>query len=401
MFFNRKNIQDNLGNNKLYLTSATDLRLLPQQIIYVEGVYNNRINKIIRSKYDEISSKFKFATLSTEFVYLPVIAEQLQGSFSLSYILKYYFPNVDEEKQSQITPAVFQTEFISRLLFSIFAYDNQIKPGLFHYVKKDTENLFVYEYFPFESSNKSSILRQIDYYANSISESNYRVLPSVDEENISCLSCEDLFEEKVLESCYQPEGKKEDDRYSRREHEIISNIKSAIRDLKEMGFYELLIKEIGSVLFEKDTNKMFQPSRIFMDDEFKIFLTDFNDMEIAMTPLPKSLFILFLRHPEGINLKSLIDYNKELLEIYKLLSYRETYFDMVESINRICNPFEGSINEKLSRIKEAFLRKISMDTAKYYIVAGERGMKKRIEIDRSLIQLPKVFEEIERTKVPE
>lgn len=74
---------------------------------------------------------------------------------------------------------------------------------------------------------------------------------------------------------------------------------------------------------------------------------------------------------------------------------------MVESVNRICNPLEGSINEKLSRIKEAFLKKMSMDTAKYYIVAGERGMKKKIEIDRSLIRLPKALEEIELTKVTE
>jgi hypothetical protein len=62
---------------------------------------------------------------------------------------------------------------------------------------------------------------------------------------------------------------------------------------------------------------------------------------------------------------------------------------------------EGSINEKLSRIKEAFLRKMSMDTAKHYIITGQRGMKKKIEIDRSLIELPNTFEEIERTKIVE
>jgi uncharacterized protein YggU (UPF0235/DUF167 family) len=70
---------------------------------------------------------------------------------------------------------------------------------------------------------------------------------------------------------------------------------------------------------------------------------------------------------------------------------------MVESINRICNPLEGSINEKLSRIKEAFQKEMSMDTAQHYIVKGERGMEKRIEIDRSLIVFPDAFTEIKLT----
>jgi hypothetical protein len=49
---------------------------------------------------------------------------------------------------------------------------------------------------------------------------------------------------------------------------------------------------------------------------------------------------------------------------------------MVESISRICNLSKGAVNEKLSRIKEAFLKKMSMDRTKYYIVRGGRGMER-------------------------
>ena len=87
-------------------------------------------------------------------------------------------------------------------------------------------------------------------------------------------------------------------------------------------------------------------------------------------------------------------FKKELLEIYKLLSYKEEYSDIVESIDRICNTTDGSINEKIFRIKEAFIKKMSIDTAKYYIVTGERGQKKEIPLNRSLLQLPSMFEEI-------
>jgi hypothetical protein len=468
-----KKKQSEWKDSKQYLKSTTDLKLLPEQVIYVEGSYSIPINKIISRKYDEIYSILKSSRFSTEFVYLPFVAKQLQSPTLLLDVLKYYFPNIDKDMYIRDIPSVLRTDIISHLLFSGFGYGDRISPGFFRHIGKDKENLFVYEYFPFVESSKSSILKQIDYYVSSISETQevnsqlsvkeqyisfdnkmvgdkgasstkakkkYILFGNIEEvDNLNTeeqqeessptisfnknirlqkkVSADSLFSEEVLKKknferkeCHCSKDFDLDvdseltDNYRQRKHyskelDLISQIKSDIKNLKELGFYELLIKELGSILFEQGANRMFQPSRLLMDEEFRIYLSDFNNMEITMTPLPKTLFILFLRHPEGINLKSLIEYKKELLEIYKLLSYRETYFNMVESVNRICNPLEGSINEKLSRIKEAFLRKMSMDTAKYYIVTGERGMKKKIEIDRSLIDFPDAFNEIELTQI--
>ena len=477
-FFCKKN-PDNWENNKRYLKSTTDLRLLPTQVIYVEGKYNNKINRIINTKYDEIASKFEQSDLFADFIYLPVKLKELQRSdILLIDILNYYFPN-NRSIRGKIPWSILtapQTESISKLLFSAFAYKDQIEPGLFRYIGKNEEDFFIYEYFPFESSNKRQILNQIDYYTDTISleekplpenffnaeihepEEEYlpvfkpsfpksspeitvesrcygafresrkpeqkhpdefllsRNIESVSkslfddddkliadelettESPILLAEPEDFVEETFLLA--EPEDFVEET--ISKEYELISRIKSDIQNLKDLGFYELLLKEIGLGNTDYRKNQphiIFQPSRLTMDENFKIYLPDFKGMEIEMTPLPKSLFILFLRHPEGINLKSLIDYKIELLEIYKLLSYHETYFKVVESIDRICNPLEGSINEKLSRIKEAFLKKISMDTAKNYIVVGERGMKKKIELDRSLVELPKALEEIELTNI--
>ena len=437
MIFSRffKEKRSDWKDSKQLLKSTTDLRLLPEQVIYVEGSYNARTNKIISKKHEEIYSKLKSSLSPIEFVYLPFVTKQLQDSTSLSYLLKYYFPNIKETIHFQDNiHSVLRTDIISPPFFSRLGYNKKINPGFFRYMRKDKDNLFVYEYFPFVGSRRSSILKQIDYYISSIFENQNIETPLIsNEEEQEKPFPKDFFEKRIekpqmdsnfsffkkererkslSQSLFDDENdekqtanpksptlpirkKGHKEQLSIPKHELILQIKLDIQNLKELGFYELLIKELGSVLFEQDAKKIFQPSRLFMDEEFRIYLPDFNNTEIVMTPLPKTLFILFLRHPEGINLKSLIDYKKELLEIYKLLSYRETYFNMIESVNRICNPFEGSINEKLSRIKEAFLRKISMDTAKYYIVTGKRGMKKKIEIDRSLIDLPDAFNEIE------
>ncbi|HUH33440.1 MAG TPA: hypothetical protein VLZ28_05765, partial [Daejeonella sp.] len=42
------------------------------------------------------------------------------------------------------------------------------------------------------------------------------------------------------------------------------------------------------------------PSRLLIDKHSKLFLTDFGNLEIKMSPLPKTLFLFYLRHPEGV-----------------------------------------------------------------------------------------------------
>jgi tetratricopeptide (TPR) repeat protein len=101
--------------------------------------------------------------------------------------------------------------------------------------------------------------------------------------------------------------------------------------------------------------------------------------------LPKAVFFLFLRHPEGIIFKYLPDYKEELFQIYKQLSYRETLEEMVRSIDELVNPTKNSINEKCSRIKDAFIRHFQDHIARFYYITGARGNYKSIKIDRQLI----------------
>ena len=108
--------------------------------------------------------------------------------------------------------------------------------------------------------------------------------------------------------------------------------------------------------------------------------------EIVMSPLPKSLFILFLRHPEGVLFKQLSNYHDELLSIYRNITIRENIDQAIESIKAMTDPLNNSINEKCSRIRAAFLEVIVEDLAKNYYVTGKRGEPKKIILDRTLVE---------------
>lgn len=131
--------------------------------------------------------------------------------------------------------------------------------------------------------------------------------------------------------------------------------------------------------------KNYKLSRLHITKDYRIFLPDYNNIEIQMTPLPKAVYLLFLNHPEGILFKNLPDYRQELETIYYAITHRLDDEKIKESILRVTDPTDNSINEKCSRIREAFLSHFTEDLAKHYYITGSKYSPKRITLPRELI----------------
>ena len=86
---------------------------------------------------------------------------------------------------------------------------------------------------------------------------------------------------------------------------------------------EDILKILGSVV-QKETREPdgdeYSLSRIIIDKEGRVFLPDYSSMEIKMPYLPKTVFIFFLIHDEGIEFKSMYNYVHELYEIYQVVA---------------------------------------------------------------------------------
>ena len=104
-----------------------------------------------------------------------------------------------------------------------------------------------------------------------------------------------------------------------------------------------------------------------------------------MEPIVKAIYLLFLKHPEGIVFKCLPDYREELIDIYKDLRPLGLNNRSLQSIEDVTNPCLNSINEKCARIRAAFINKFDEHLAKNYFVTGERGEAKKITLSRDLV----------------
>lgn len=127
-------------------------------------------------------------------------------------------------------------------------------------------------------------------------------------------------------------------------------------------------------------------SRLRITHSGKIFLDDYDGVEVRMDSLCKAVYFLFLSHPEGIDYKSLPDYRDELGAFYYRYSGKDRSEDTEKSLDMLCNTIESnSINEKVSRIKKAFVNVVEDRIAKNYYITGKAGELKRIELEGSLI----------------
>lgn len=148
-------------------------------------------------------------------------------------------------------------------------------------------------------------------------------------------------------------------------------IRDRVKQLKAIGLTEYAIKRLVNS-FDKPK------SRVYVDDNFRIFLPEFNNLEIILTPAVKTVYFLFLLYPEGIYFKDLILHKDELEKIYALVNRFENKDKVKEVVGHLIDPMDNSINEKCARIKNAFVSAFRDDIAEDYYIDGARGCKKGV-----------------------
>lgn len=152
--------------------------------------------------------------------------------------------------------------------------------------------------------------------------------------------------------------------------EKATQVKLLSTDLLAEGRTDLLLKAISVPVLEQLRIEAARAtlSPLVITKDFRFILPNYGNKEVMLSPIHKSLYMLFLNHPEGIEFKNLIDYREELLAIYNEVGNRVGPDKMVEAVNRLTNPLDNAINEKCSRIKAAFSDLMDEYQADYYII---------------------------------
>lgn len=159
--------------------------------------------------------------------------------------------------------------------------------------------------------------------------------------------------------------------------------------------FDAFISQLDKVSFDRlqparleyrEIDLLIPTNRLEISSEYNITLVRPNGdrVEVKMPVLSRVLFIVFLKYPEGIVLKRLSERRKELLDLYEDISHRDINED---SINSLVDPTSNSVNEKISRIRRAFVDALgeNANEVDLYVPKGSPGKVYRIMIPRSSV----------------
>ncbi len=313
------------------------------ELIYVETEYNRYLDDFFR--------KLRLPASGWEVSYLPKISESLTVEH-LAYMFPYLHNLSLEDCQLPITCDTLLSHLLSESA-------GIIRQGLIEYDEADDKGLR-FKYIEILPSDYKRLSRDLYNYIF-ITEYDYAsAVPPIGFFREDDGYADRCFDEKIVK--------------------LSEEILTRVHRLRLLGVSEAAIKSLLDVPIVI--------SRMVIAEDFRILLPDY-DIEIKMPPLVKAVYFLFLMHPEGIQFFQLRSYRDELLEIYKSLNKRSDYDAVMKSIADVTDPTNNSINEKCTRIREAFYKEFRSDIAEFYCINGGGRWSyspKKIELDRSKVE---------------
>ena len=404
-----------------------------RQVIYVEDHFDEHINAIIKENYDRIKKVMNL--ISINFVYLPMFFDDEETKEKVLYYAPYLTSDIIEkvelrssyllgymsnpENRQHISPSllyaprkekdewVFQCQTINldyedadyvALWFegiAISIVDDIISNKESIADSKDSLNVSADDYnslpyFPSDiqfhiedepekDSDDGLLFRDDDDWDSEEPHVEHASTPNLGEKakhwikkhNKECVTEENDSVPTSLEKI--------------QEENIAETIASFERNAKRLRLGGLSLAALHELL-----DKLEIISRLYITDDLRILLPDYNNIEVKMPALYKAVFLLFLYYKdEGIVLQRLEEYHHELEFLYckttnkRILSPRQ-----LESINKLETSYddEGSIYTVLSRIKSAFKGVIDEHLAKNYYILGSPGEPYKIALDKNLIE---------------
>jgi hypothetical protein len=381
--------QSNIVIEKTKLQTHTGfgyhLNIPDNYVIYFEKEHNQEFSLHIRKNYVDL--KTRFAAIELNFIYLPLLKT---GVDDIEKVIAYYLPQLIYSEIPEKVSQKYKQQNIEKLFTDLIDDMNSIsdKDDFVPAHIKSDELLNLIEY----KGKISSGLLFFNWFSGAIGAS--------DTFNTNLFRSYDLFFDEVL-FYLKPEQTDFSsgeamianappvidltEKLDEEAVKIVNDLKEKLAALTDSGQL-LFIVPILKDLLDKQTEKIdFKSiSKIKIDKQNKILLPYFKK-EVELSHLTKSVYFLFLKHPEGINLKELENFKKELLTIYISVSNQLDHDKMIKSVEDVVNLETKAIYTHLSRIKSAFYKIMDASHANHYVISGNGEENRKVLFNTNAI----------------
>lgn len=374
--------------NRIYFRE--ELAFLDDTVIYLETRYNVAVNIFIRKNYSAIQKIL--AQKGITFIYLPIAFELPASDHFLKDYISYYYPGNSTEFIPDFISLQDQIAARNRYAFfsDILRQNDLTGCGLLYQRVSKTHKNYYNHYWINLDENKD-LKEQLVAFLNYSAYDDSPDVQSLGEGEFEDDGTVDTHFETDANTLAEDVIRKIEYLKSQKEYAFLAEIALRMFDGKHLAIQEHF--ERSGKIIEIKTAITPTLSRLRIEwtskYDFDIILPDYGNMLVDMPRLPKALYYFFLKHPEGVMLNSLCDYQDELLYIYRRISNKTDENEITQNIERLTDPLDNSVNVNCSRIKSAFVRLIDNKLARNYYITGYRFSPKGISLSPQLIEIIK------------
>ena len=354
--FNKETLDFSKVKNTRHLEN-TELGLLNDYVIFIDTNTESK-NRFIDANLELI--KNEFLQCNKTFIYLPTSGFLTSNEIEL---LKYFLPSIECAKTERESSGNTET------LLNYFYYTGNIKGG-FIVTDEEYRELSFYELQNIDEVQISNFIQEF--------KNHYKIRKQTAEEDMQGLNSPMFIEYN------------EDDRI-KVEDEIAKEIAQIAKQIDALKKKGLLVSAIP--VLEKMTSGYAKSidaeiSTMYVDADYRILLKEFN-LEIKLSHLTKSIYLLYLLHPEGFTHEEMKRKKAQLFNIYRSVSNQGDLEKLKGNIENLLADI-NSYYVHLSRIKSEFYKKMTSSVADNYIINGSRNAPKVIPIDRSKVNVKEI-----------
>lgn len=358
------------------------------QVIYVEEFYDEQANRFITDNYHELRQWFEYR--GYEFIYLPMLFKDDELKRKVLYYAPYLETKIVADKS-------LRSSYLLNFLSSSHLGE-AVKPSiLFGPERCGDEWLFQACELPLSGVASKDIIQLLDAVSSGtlfVNEScamsdnvlmNYQ--PSEPRSSMSIESDEKRsarkrsFFSRMVDRIQGDLFEDDTENYAPLRDEVAEILESLENSVKKLRLQGVTLSAIHEFI-----DKQEPLSSLVITDDLRIFLPQYNHIEIELSAQRKALYFLFLNHPEGIVLQRLEEYHKELMNYYKQTNGGVVTPRMEESIKKLETYGNNQLNVVITRIREAFCSKFDERLARHYFISGERGQAYKIGLPSELIR---------------
>lgn len=156
---------------------------------------------------------------------------------------------------------------------------------------------------------------------------------------------------------------------------LVRAVKDLLRDLRTRGLDDDTIE----TLLRRDG-----PGRLVLDRRGLIKLPDYGITTLYLSPIERTLYILLMRHEDGIPATDLWMYYDELCAIYRSQTVYDDPDKIDSAVDTLCEDSRAALQITVSRIKRKFVDKVGRVAAEQYAIVRNRDGVYKIAVPRSL-----------------